>query len=105
MSIALPPKISPTMPSPFDRFDWRWATYWAIWFFVGFGVPEWIALHQDEKYQDRVKRTLSSVTRFATAWDTITGLPLDVPWGRVRRLLFVILVAWFPFHIIRPGTV
>lgn len=104
MSVPLPAPSRPQPPSPLDRLDWRWATVWILWglFFV---VAETLALRADAASPDRVKRTLSSNTRYATAWDTLTGMPLEVRFGKLRRLAFVLLVAWFPIHITRPGSV
>ena len=60
---------------------------------------EAIALHQDRKYDDRVKRTLSSNTRRLTGWDSISGQPIEVRFGRPRRASFVMGMAWFVEHI------
>ena len=46
---------------------------------------EGYAFYRDSVTPDRVKRTLSSNARALFAWDSITGQPLKVPWGRLRQ--------------------
>lgn len=93
--------LPPVEPSPHDRwsgFTWFWLA-WA----ASFAVVEAIALQQDKSRLDRTKRTLSSNTRTAFGWDSISGRAVDVPWGRVRRTAFVCLAAWFPEHVRQLG--
>ena len=86
---------------PRDRWSW-YSWFWLAWA-VAFGVVEAAAIWQDRGNPDRVKRTLSSNTRTVFAWDSISGNPLDVPYGRIRRSAFIMLCAWFVEHIKRNG--
>jgi hypothetical protein len=88
-------------PSPQDRWS-SYSWFWAGWVAAA-AVVETRAIWQDARIIDRVKRTLSSNTRTAFAWDSITGQPLDVPFGRLRRAAFIMLCAWFVEHIKRNG--
>jgi hypothetical protein len=84
-------------PDPRDR--WSWFTwFWLAWA-AAFGIVEAIALAQDRKHHDRVKRTLSSNTRRLTGWDSVSGQPIEVRWGRPRRASFIMAMAWFNEHI------
>jgi hypothetical protein len=100
----VPESAAAAPEAPKDPRDaWSWFTwFWAAWALI-FGIVEAIAIWQDKGNLDRVKRTLSSNTRTAFAWDSITGRPLDVPWGRLRRAGFIMLCAWFVEHIKRNG--
>jgi hypothetical protein len=104
MNPLIPPSAAAApiaQPDPRDR--WSWFTwFWAAWFTSMLAV-EAVAIWQDSRHPDKVKRTLSSNTRRATGWDSITGQPLDVPLGRLRRAGFVMFMAWFGEHIRRNG--
>jgi hypothetical protein len=89
------------LPSPWDRWTW-FSAFWAVWVVMG-AVVEWRALREDRVSRDRDKRTLSSNTRRVFAWDSITGQPLAVRYGRTRRAAFIMLAAWFVEHIKRNG--
>ncbi len=97
--------MEPQTPHPDDRLTWyAWA--W-LGFVVYFAVVEGIALHQDAKHRDRVKRTLSSNLRYVFATDSVTGVPLDVPYGKLRRLALGTALGpgWLPQHLGRQGVV
>lgn len=98
---ATPAKLK--QPDPRDRWTW-YSVYWLLWLGVGFGVPEAMAIREDKIKRDRAKRTLSSNTRRATAYDSIDGQPLNVPYAKVRRLAFVVFMAWFADHIKARGS-
>lgn len=94
------------MPAPDQRDRWTgFSVYWLLWLVVGFGLPEYLAIRLDAKHQDRAKRTLSSNTRRALGYDSITGRQVDVPYGKTRRLSFVVFMAWFTDHIKIKGSV
>lgn len=84
---------------PDSRDRWSWFTwFWLAWT-AAFGLVEAIALAQDRKHRDRVKRTLSSNMRRLTGWDSVSGQAIEVKWGRPRRASFVMAMAWFLEHI------
>jgi hypothetical protein len=93
--------LPPVPPSPSDRWSW-FTAFWLGWAVAG-AVVEAIALAQDKAEVDRVKRTLSSNTRTLFGWDSISGRPIEVRWGRLRRTAFVCLAAWFPEHVRQLG--
>lgn len=92
-------------PDPRDRLS-GYAAAWLLWV-AAFAVIEGIALHQDAKHRDRVKRTLSSNLRYVFATDSLTGVPLDVPAGKLRRLALGVALGpgWLPQHLGRQGVV
>ena len=93
---------TPVPKSPRDRYSpFTWA--WIIIAAVSCAV-EGVAFYQDAQTADRVKRTLSSNARALFAWDSITGQPLDVPWGRLRRTALICLLAWLTEHLKRSGA-
>lgn len=100
----IPPQAAASPPIPKSRFDryGAFTVFWTGWILSGAAV-EALALYRDKQEQDRVKRTLSSNTRTAFGWDSITGRPLDVRFGKVRRVAFICLVAWFPAHVQQLG--
>jgi hypothetical protein len=98
--VTLP--LAPVAPHPADRAT-AYTYAWIAWI-AAFAVLEARAIRQDGLSPDRAKRTLSSNLRWWTAWDTITGQPLDVPGGRLRRLAFIASEAWFNWHITKPGS-
>lgn len=90
-------------PNPRDRLS-GYAVGWGAW--VGaFAVLEAYALHQDAKHPDRVKRTLSSNIRYVFATDSVTGIPLDVKFGKLRRLALITGLAWLSEHLRRTKYV
>lgn len=89
-------------PNPEDRLS-GYAIAWGTWV-LAFAVIEAVAIHQDAKHHDRVKRTLTANIRYVTAWDSVNGLPLRVPYGKWRRLAFVAARAWIEKHIEQPGS-
>jgi hypothetical protein len=90
-------------PNPRDRLS-GYAIGWGVWF-AGFAVLEAVALHQDRKHHDRIKRTLSSNLRYIFATDSITGIPVDVKHGKLRRLALITFLAWFSEHLRRTKFV
>lgn len=101
--------ITPTAPptelpaNPADRgsgYTWAWLAWIAVFF-----VVEFRALHDDQRSPDRVKRTLSSNLRWWFATDSVTGIPTDAKYGKLRRLVLVCAMAWFGKHIERNGAV
>jgi hypothetical protein len=100
----VPPQAAAQPPIPKSRADryGAFTVYWLAWA-ISAALVEALALYRDKQEQDRVKRTLSSNTRTAFGWDSITGQPLDVPWGKLRRTAFICLAAWFPQHVQQLG--
>ena len=100
---ALQPE--PVAPDPGDRYS-GFTVAWAIWA-GAFVVIESIALSRDARFRDRVKRTLSSNLRAAFATDSVTGVPLDVPLGRLRRFALGVALGpgWLPTHLGKEGVV
>lgn len=90
-------------PDPRDRASgYTWA--WVAWI-AAFAVLEGKALRDDARSPDRVKRTLSSNLRWWFATDSVTGVPVDAPHGKLRRLALITGLAWFSKHIERNGVV
>jgi hypothetical protein len=91
------PTVGPIEPNPRDRyspFTWAWLGL------LGAGaVLEAVAMWQDRKHHDRVKRTLSSNARTWFATDSITGIPLSAPYGKTRRTILLFITAWLPEHL------
>jgi hypothetical protein len=92
--------------NPADRYSW-WTRYWLLWialFFAG-EIPALIAerRRQQTGQRDRVKRTFSANMRTVIATDSVTGIPLDVPYGKLRRLAGATAIMWFGRHISREG--
>jgi hypothetical protein len=100
----VPEQAAASPPVPKSRFD-RYSPYTAFWLVwaVSAAVVEALALYQDKQKVDRIKRTLSSNTRTAFGWDSITGRPLEVRFGKLRRVAFICLAAWFPQHVQQLG--
>lgn len=96
---------NPVEPDPRDRLS-GYAAAWLLWI-AAFGIIEGTALHQDGKHHDRVKRTLSANLRYVFATDSVTGVPLDVPHGKLRRLALSLALGpgWLPEHLGREGVV
>jgi len=92
-------------PHPDDRLS-GYAIGWAV-FVAYFAVLESVAIHQDRVHPDRVKRTLSANLRYVFATDSITGVPLQVPLGRLRRFALGVALGpgWLPTHLAREGVV
>lgn len=92
-------------PDPHDKLT-GYAIAWAVWA-AAFFVIEGIAIHQDAKHRDRVKRTLSANLRYVFATDSVTGVPLDVRYGKLRRFTMGVLIGppWLPGHLGREGAV
>jgi hypothetical protein len=78
----------------YSGFTWLWAGW-----VVAFAVIESVAVWQDKRHPDRVKRTLSSNARTVFATDSITGIPLDAPYGRLRRTALLFLMSWLSEHL------
>jgi cyanate permease len=100
----VPEQAAAQPPVPKSRLD-RYGAFTAFWcaWAIAAALVEALAIYRDKQEQDRVKRTLSSNTRTAFGWDSITGKPLAVQWGRTRRTAFICLVAWFPAHVQQLG--
>jgi hypothetical protein len=101
--VALP--VEPVAPNPNDQLT-GYTVAWGLWV-LAFAVVEGIALHQERKHDDRRKRTLSANLRAVFATDSVTGVPLDVPFGRVRRFILGVALGpgWLPTHLSREGVV
>jgi hypothetical protein len=104
MNPLVPEQAAASPPVPKSRADryGAFTVFWLAWALSAAAV-EALALYRDKQETDRVKRTLSSNTRTAFGWDSITGRPLDVPFGKLRRVAFICLVAWFPQHVQQLG--
>jgi hypothetical protein len=101
--VTVPLTIPPQPPDSRDQltgYAWGW-----LGFVAYFAVLEGYAIVQDSRHRgDRVKRTLSANLRFVFATDSVTGAPLRVPLGKVRRLAFASASTWLQNHIERPGS-
>lgn len=100
----IPPTTVVADPNPADRVDRGFAaawTFWALWF----AVVEGLAIRGDARSPDRVKRTLTSFTRWLAATDSVTGIPLRARYGKLRRLALIFLLAWLGRHFARNGEV
>ena len=93
------------LPHPDDKLS-GYAIGW-LGFVLYFVILEGIALHQDVKHPDRVKRTLSANLRYVFATDSVTGVPLAVRYGRLRRFALGVALGpgWLPHHLGREGAV
>lgn len=89
--------MAPVQPNPADRYS-IFTKIWLAWAAM-FVVVESVAVWQDRKYRDRVKRTLTSNGRAVFATDSITGIPLDAPYGRLRRTALLFLTTWLGEHL------
>jgi hypothetical protein len=100
----VPEQAAAQPPIPKNRHD-RYSPYTAFWltWAISAAAVEAVALYQDKQQTDRTKRTLSSNTRTAFGWDSITGQPLNVKYGKLRRVAFICLAAWFPQHVQQLG--
>lgn len=100
----LPQPVTPVTPNPNDRLS-GYAIGW-LGFVAYFAVLEAIAIHQDKVHDDRVKRTLSANLRYVFATDSVTGVPLNVKFGQLRRFALGIALGpgWLPAHLGREGV-
>jgi hypothetical protein len=89
--------------NPADRLS-RFTIGWLVWVAV-FAVLEGVAIRQDHLHQDRTKRTLSSNMRALFATDSVTGVPLNVRYGKLRRFALITALGWFSSHIQRTKFV
>lgn len=93
----------PIPPNPEDEYS-PFTPLWVGW--IGaFIVIEAIAVWQDKKHPDRVKRTLSSNMRTWFGSDSVTGIPVDVPYGRLRRTALLFGSVWISEHLKQQGRV
>lgn len=97
------PIVAPIPPNPADQYS-IFTKLWLTWV-AAFVVVESVAVWQDKVHDDRVKRTLSSNARTWFATDSITGIPLDAPYGKLRRLALLFLLAWLAEHLKQQGRV
>ena len=88
-------------PNPADRYS-VYTPLWLAWI-AAFAVIEGKALYDEARANDRVKRTLSAHMRAWAATDSVTGIPLNVRHGKVRRLALSSALNWFSRHIAREG--
>jgi len=91
------PIVAPIPPNPNDRYS-IFTKLWLCWAAM-FVVVESVAVWQDKMHRDRVKRTLSSNARRLFATDSITGIPLAAPYGRLRRTALLLLLSWLSEHL------
>jgi hypothetical protein len=99
----VPPTPNITIPkNPADRLSW-YSIAWAAWV-TAFAILEAHAIWQDTRTNDRVKRTLSANVRTIFATDS-SGLPVDVPYGKLRRTILVMATAWAVEHLKRTKFV
>ena len=94
---------APIAPNPADRYSGFTKT-WLAWV-AAFAIVEALAVWQDRKTHDRVKRTLSSNVRTWFATDSITGIPLNAPYGKLRRIALLFLMTWLVEHFKQQGRV
>ena len=97
------PIAAPIPPNPRDRYS-AFTKIWLGWIAV-FAVVEAAAVWQDKHSPDRVKRTLSSNIRRWFATDSITGIPLNVKHGKLRRIALLFLMTWLAEHFKQQGRV
>lgn len=90
-------------PNPDDRAS-IYSALWAAWA-VAFFVIEFKAIYDDSRNQDRVKRTLTSNIRYVFATDSVTGIPLNVKHGKLRRFTLITILGWFEKHFERQDFV
>jgi hypothetical protein len=91
-------------PNPADELHPTFVKLFAAgWAFIG--AVEFAALYIEAKNRkngasDRRKRTLTAIIRFLAGTDSVTGVPVDVPYGRMRRFALSTLIGpgWFPGH-------
>lgn len=104
-SPIVPLNTEPVDPNPEDRLT-GYAFGWLV-FVLYFVILEGYALYKESKSNDRVKRTLSANLRYVFATDSVTGVPLNVPGGRVRRFILGVALGpgWLPNHLGRQGVV
>jgi hypothetical protein len=100
LSASTPNVVIPKNPA--DRLSW-YSIAWAAWV-TAFAILEAHALWQDARHRDRVKRTLSANVRTIFATDS-SGLPVDVPYGKLRRTILVMATAWAVEHLKRTKYV
>jgi hypothetical protein len=71
---------------------------WIVLGLVGL-VTEIYGLWYDWKHPgNRRKWTLTSNARTLGGFDSITGEPIAVPYGRLRRSAVVMLLSWLIYH-------
>jgi hypothetical protein len=91
------PISEPVAPNPADRYS-IFTKLWLSWV-AAFIVIESIAVWKDRRSPDRVKRTFSSNARTWFATDSVTGIPLEAPYGRLRRIALLFLTTWLGEHL------
>jgi hypothetical protein len=111
---ATPPVVSPgpgaAWPAnPRDRLHPTFTKLWVAWIaeFVAIETTALVIEARQRKAgeSDRTKRTLSAFWRYVFATDSVTGIPLDVPYGRARRFAGLVLKSWFDRHSNQEGAV
>lgn len=90
-------------PNPDDRLS-GYALAW-LGFVAYFVVVETIAIRADARHHDRVKRTLSANIRYVFATDSVTGIAVAAPHGKLRRLALITAEGWLGHHFARNGEV
>jgi hypothetical protein len=89
--------MEPIPQDPRDEYS-GFTKLWLGWI-AAFVVIEGVAVWQDRKHPDRVKRTLSSNARTWFATDSVTGIPLEAKYGKPRRIALLFLTTWLGEHL------
>jgi hypothetical protein len=108
MSSHLPtPPVPPRLYAPNPRDEYTPGTIaWVV--IIGAGTAlELYGIHYDKTHPgNRRKWTLTSNMRPLGGFDSVTGLPLDVPFGALRRAALVFTLAgveaWLTHHWTSP---
>lgn len=93
--------ISPTPRLYAKHPDDRWtpgSVFWATAAVLGLGVQAYGVVNNLRDPGNRRKWMLTENVMPSFGWDSVTGLPIDVRFGEVRRAALVCFLAWLPYH-------
>lgn len=95
MPDPLEPAVAP--PSPRDRYTAGTKVWVGI--LTAAGVTEAFGLWIDRAHPgNRGKWTLTSNVLTWFGWDSVTGQPVAVRFGKIRRSALVMILAWLTAH-------
>jgi hypothetical protein len=92
---ATPPALR--TPHPLDQYTWG-SKVWAVLCSSALALEAYGLWYDKRHPGNRQKWTLTSNARTWFGWDSITGEPLDVPYGSLRRSALVMFLAWLTNH-------